>query len=116
MQIQHEATYKLGTNKGRRRLWLQGEPLRQANFRAKLDRYRRQYMPGSDSTPRKLLLCRVREDEASVPGLRTFKVSGKGDQPIIDIQDQQISDFFEGVERVRVAFYFDHIVITPEAS
>ena len=96
---------KLGWNKGIRRLWIEGLDLRRAGFTAKETYYIRTY----DHDGLTLHLDAITED--TVIDSAPFKVSGKGDNPVIDITGADLQTFFDGCDRVEVAFYANEVRI-----
>jgi len=96
---------KLGYNKGIRRLWIEGADLRCAGFVAKETHYIRTY----DGETLTLYLDAITADTI-IPSC-PYKVSGKGDNPIIDITGTDLADFFDGVDQVEVSFFPNEIRI-----
>lgn len=101
--------YKLGTNRGRRRLWLQGKQLARCGFHAKRTWYRRVYY--QENGKRWLALWAFNAPSPTA----LYKVSGKGDCPIIDINDERIGEFFGDAERVEVEFSALSIIVRKKA-
>jgi len=87
---------KLGTYKGmpRARVWIEGERLRNAGFHAKQTRYTRTI--GHDGNIPTIQL--IANDAGS------YRVSGKGDNPVIDITGKAVAKHFAGFENVAVLF------------
>jgi len=90
-------TRKVGSNRGAKRVWLEGKILTQAGWKAKDTRF--------DIAQSDHGLTLTRSDS----GAR--RVSGKGDNPIIDICGATLG-VAQGFERVEIAATFDAIEIT----
>lgn len=90
-------TRKVGTNRGAKRVWLEGKILTQAGWTAKETRF--------DISQSDHGLTLTRNDS----GAR--RVSGKGDKPIIDICGATLG-VVQSFERVEIAASFDAIEIT----
>lgn len=90
-------TTKLGTNKGvpKSRIWIEGKRLVEAGFKVGAKYHRTLF----ENAIRLDL-----HDDGS------FKVSGKGDKPIIDITGKVVTDRFTG-ENVTVSYYDGRIEI-----
>ncbi len=92
-------TRKLGMNRGKRRLWLQGAILSAAGFKPG-DRYYLTSIPQqpsvrvSDSTLGVMVMTLKTRDPLAGQDSSTRRVSGKGDLPIIDIIGAAISNTF----------------------
>ncbi len=114
-------THKIGTNRGRKRIWLDGKNLTQAGFHGG-----RHYI----CTPRRfnafwnneLVLhfspvnpIEDRLDDFDLPtGAAIRKVTGRPDgKPIIDITGQLVSETFPNATHVDVEYQHCRIVIRP---
>ena len=96
-EIMASNTRKVGSNRGAKRVWLEGKILGQAGWTAKKTRF--------DITQSVHGLTLVRSDN----GAR--RVSGKGDKPIIDICGATLG-VVQDFERVEIVATFDAIEIT----
>ena len=92
-----QATRKIGNNRGRPRLWLQGAILEAAGF-APGDHYALKVAEG------KLRLRLLTKDDQPQPAEepKQRKVSGKSDMPIVDISGDVIERAFPDGGTVRV--------------
>ena len=101
-------SYKVGTNKGRRRFWLDGEILNKIGMHCGVP-YRRVNNPDGHQIALFLI-----EEKDFVKGDRRVtngKRNGKP-RPVIDLCDKSIGEIFGDVERVQVEFCFGRIVIS----
>jgi hypothetical protein len=106
-------TTKLGTAKGnpRSRIWIEGQRLIDAGFTAKDTHFIKQWIAASQKHDGALVLTKVQDDDVLTD--MPSKVSGKGDNPIIDITGKQVSSFFgEKYSHVLVRFADGVINIT----
>jgi hypothetical protein len=98
-------TAKLGTNRQKRRVWIEGKRLASHSWKAKETRYSVAYSV-SGNTPVVTL-----SKDANGPK----RVSGKLDKPIIDLCNDQIGPHMNNCERVAVTITETTISMTPEA-
>ncbi len=108
-EFKYGTTLKLGVNRGKPRVWIEGKALASAGF-----------LPGTFFTARfednRITLQLLPE---SGPGYNQNerKVSGKakdsGPHPIIDMNTAEIETAFKGVSRIAVQMTVGRIVITP---
>jgi len=99
---------KLGTNKGRRRLWFEGEILNKSGF-APNTPYRRVNNPDG----KQISLFKLEEsDYVSTDRRVTKSMRGDKPRPIIDLCDKSIETILGDVERVRVQLSYGLIVIS----
>ncbi len=92
---------KIGLHKSRKRLWLQGQSLEDAGFNIGAA-----FKVEVDTDQIRLVL-----DDSG-----TFKVSRKKQrnamvQPLVDIINQAITDFFGHFERARITFYINGLIV-----
>ena len=105
-EFKYDTTLKLGANRGKPRIWIEGKRLAEAGF-----------LPGTlfvaDFSDNKIVLA-IRESQD--PRMHR-KVSGKerdsGPHPIIDMNTAEITKVFPGVERIAVQMTAGRIEITP---
>jgi hypothetical protein len=106
------ATFKIGTNKGRPRLWIDGQRLLAAGFKpgATYTLHRGQGTLWLDTSPD------WAPAHPPVPA-ETRRVSGRpGGKPIIDILGRTLEAAFDPMPaRVRVTFTDGRIVVQPDA-
>jgi DNA (cytosine-5)-methyltransferase 1 len=104
------ATYKVGTNKGRPRIWIDGKKLKEAGFTGGVT-YFAHTSAGS-------IRCTLEAPQTTVntPGRITGrKVTGRPDgKPIIDILGKDVETAFANIERVQVTFEKGAIVIVAD--
>ena len=102
-------TSKIGTNKGvpRSRVWIEGRRLAEAGFTVGALYGRVSYQTSLT------LLLKTAADQRE--GVQWFKVSGKGDKPIIDITGKLVTETFRG-EKVEVTFEPGVITIRETAT
>ena len=106
----HVSIQNIGEHRNHLRVWLQGEKLNAAGFGHKAT-YTYSKRQGA------VVLTRVAGNEA---GVEIREVSGRkkneGITPIIDFNNQDTSDMFKGLTRVRVVYGKHKIQICPLAS
>ena len=95
---------RIGMNRGKPRLWLQGRKAARSGF-----------APGSRYTirrveQRRMLILALDEDGDRVV---SRKIKGGREHPVIDINSMQVLAVFDGCERVRVISQHLRIVILP---
>lgn len=99
---QVSAKFKIGTNKGKRRLWIDGKRLRDAGFVGGTQ-YRCECLPGAINMALNL----------GRPG-RLRKVTGRPDgKPIVDLLGRDVELAFPTAEYVMVHFGGGRICVRP---
>ena len=99
-------TVKLGRNRGKRRIWLEGKRLSDNGWQAKETPYFVDRTPTRSNRPTLRLVRSWTGDK---------RVSGKADKPIIDICTVWLEDFFwPDTERLEVSITRETITIRPE--
>jgi DNA (cytosine-5)-methyltransferase 1 len=102
----------IGVNKGKARVWLQGEMLARAGF-VPQSLYEVTYADGA------IVLVKLNNLLQSVSGrIRNVSVRSRNDReiPIIDLNSDRVLSSFEGLSHVRVTYVEDEIRITSLAS
>ena len=94
-------TLKSGTNKGNRRIWIEGDRLASAGFNRGTVLYRS--MTGSTMT-----LSTVPADG------RKHRIAGTADRPILDLCGKWVSEFIGGHSHFTATVTADTITIVPE--
>jgi DNA (cytosine-5)-methyltransferase 1 len=102
------ARYKIGTNKGKRRIWIDGRKLAEAGF-----------TPGTTyhcyAEPGRIVLSI--EHLMGMGDGRTRKVSGRPDgKPIVDMLGRDVERAFPSAAAVIAAFWDGHVSLTPEPA
>ena len=99
MKVLKESLSKVGSNRGRKRIWIEGRKLELAGLYAG-----KKYTLKIDKKERKFLL---------IPSLNgNLKVSKKKiDHPVIDINSTLVGETFK-TEKVKVKIFNDHIEIS----
>lgn len=98
------ASYKIGVNKGRPRIWIDGKKLADAGFKGGTA-----YFCAVKSGQIRCTLAPVPSQDLSIDSewkrIRERRVTGRPDgKPIIDMLGQDVEIAFPGAERVKVTF------------
>lgn len=101
----HVAIHEIGQNKGKPRVWLQGEMLASAGF-APQTRYEINHREGA------LVLVRDARGYRNVSG----KPKHDREVPVIDLNSDKVLSAFAGLEHVKVIYRENEIEIVPVAS
>lgn len=106
-QLQSCVVRKVGQHRGKARVWLQGTLPTRSGFRPGVP-YRLQ-VDGQSKT-----VALIKDQH----GTRIVSHKEKDDRqiPVIDINNQELSELFEGMEQIRVIFTDDAICLMPLAS
>lgn len=101
----HIAVYKIGCNKGRPRIWIDGKRLADAGFVGGTI-YRCGVLPGV-----------IQLSLNPMPDEHTRKVTGRPDgKPIIDMLGRDVAAAFPGASHVAVTFSAGQIIIRATAK
>ena len=100
-------TSKIGTNRGRSRVWIEGDRLAVNGWLAKETHYRKHWYAAAPTVPPALTLTKCQPDEKGAA-----RVSGKGAHPVIDITSKAVTAHFAGYPSVRVHVTPTEIFIT----
>lgn len=108
-----EKIYKSGTNKGNRRIWIEGKVL--------LDHQWTRGVPFSKALPMKtqygetivLVAQRTKRPADAEFVQRWHKVAGTETRPIIDLNGKYLNDLFTGFTHFKANICRDWIAITP---
>lgn len=94
-------TLKSGTNKGQRRIWIEGQRLAALGLT-------RGTLLSKHVVNDSLLLARVSADEFADRGVRgRCRVAGTLDRPILDLSGKWVTDFMGGAERFMIVTMVD---------
>lgn len=107
-------SYKIGNNKGRPRIWLDGKRLTEAGFVGGTTYYC--YVSAEEKTDTTYsagnIVCRLKA-APEMEGAEMRKVTARADgKPIIDMLGADVEAAFPGAERVNVVFSPGRIIIT----
>jgi DNA (cytosine-5)-methyltransferase 1 len=113
---QYDTELKLGQNRGKPRVWIEGKALAAAGFLPGT-KFRVVFQPNDGMSAAHVALYAVDVDDAVCEGDDVRKVSGKeresGPHPIIDMNTSELDKVFPGVARIAVRMTPGQIVITP---
>lgn len=105
--------HKIGTNRGKRRIWLDGPRVNAAGFTPGT-RFACRARIGDGTLGGNIIMKILDEGVTPADGWHVRKVSGRaGGKPIIDLIGRIVEDTFPGAERVTVTFGGGMICVWP---
>ena len=99
-----EKTFKVCTNKGNKRIWIEGAALSDHGF-TNGRTFTRAILQAADMPRPTMVLDFTNEQDG-----RTHKVAGTADRPIIDLCGKYVTEFFDGASHY-VAWFGDNSII-----
>lgn len=105
--MKHYEIRRVGENRGRRRIWLQGSLPAKGGF-----------LPGSRYSARAVAEKSMLVLEVVADGVRVVsrKQRGEREVPVIDIESNELLQVFDGIESIRVVVEAGRIFILPVAT